>query len=204
MEGDIITCQDCNWEGSMGYIASPCYAVSCKHVLPNVGLVVIHRKEPWEDGRPIGKVIKTVKWKNPKFWDWMLYILTGRPLPANKVDASLFKLYDDVVAKRAFNVPEKIATPKLGAKMYKRGRTTGITEGVILDESMTIWVDMGNGQMLLFTDVYRFSNKTLPGDSGGVNATDDGIVGITFAGPESGNYGFGIKATNIESELGHE
>jgi len=51
--------------------------------------------------------------------------------------------------------------------------------------------------MLIFTDVYQFSNETRAGDSGGINRTDDGIIGITFAGPQSGEYGFGIKATNI-------
>lgn len=202
-EGDIITCKGCEWEGSLGYIAGEGYVVSNKHVLPEVGMRVIHRSEQFTGGREVGTVVKTVKWKNPTLLDWILYVLVGRPLPANRVDASLVRLDDGVAVEQAFEVPRKIVSPKLGDKLYKRGRTTGTTEGIILDVDVTVWVDMGNGRTLLFTDVYRFSNKTLPGDSGGVNATDEGIVGITFAAPESGNYGYGIKATNIARELGH-
>jgi len=202
-EGDIITCKGCKWEGSLGYIAGERYAVSNKHVLPETGLRVVHRTQPFADGREVGTVVKTVKWKNPSLKDIILYVFVGRPLPANRVDASLIRLDDDVEGESAYQVPRKIVPPKLGDKLYKRGRTTGSTEGVILDVNVTIWVDMGGGRRLLFTDVYRFSNKTAPGDSGGINATDEGIVGITFAAPESGNYGFGIKAINIERELGH-
>jgi len=202
VEGDIITCVGCEWEGSLGFYIEPDKAVTNKHVIPNVGHKVLHRTEPWKNGREIGVAIKTVKWRNPTFFDWLAYILIGRPIPGNKVDATLIQLNKDVAVERAFNLPTKIAEPKKGAKLYKRGRTTGVTEGLIQEESIDVWVGMGDGRRLLFTDVYMFSNRTMAGDSGGPNYTDDGIVGLTFAGPERGEYGFGIKARNIAEAFG--
>jgi hypothetical protein len=203
-EGDIIAPQGANWEGSLGYIVRPGLAVTNKHVVPDVGMVVQHKRRPWGEGVVIGLAIKTVTWVKTSFWDWLLYILFGRPLPGNKVDATLVALKENVVAKPAFDLPRKIVEPKVGDKLYKRGRTTGETVGEIIADKVDIWVDMGNGVTLLFTDVYQFSNKTLPGDSGGPNYTPEGIVGITFAGPESGEYGFGIKAKNIAEVFGLE
>ncbi|MEM2233834.1 MAG: hypothetical protein QXP81_09895 [Nitrososphaerota archaeon] len=203
-EGDIITQEGAPWEGSLGFRIGGNLAVSNKHVLPEVGKRVMHRKEPWKDSRTIGTVIKTVTWRNPTIWDWILFIFTGRPLPANRVDASLIRLDGDVRVEKAFPTPDQIVTVRKGMKVYKRGRTTGETEGVVLNDTVTINVDMGDGRILTFTDVYHFSNRTMAGDSGGVNRTDEGIIGITFAGPESGEYGFGIKATNIMKEFGLE
>jgi S1-C subfamily serine protease len=201
-EGDIVTEKGANWEGSLGYMAKYGYVVSNKHVLPDVGTRVIHRTEPWKNGVEIGTVVKTVKWRNPSILDLILYILTGRPIQGNKVDASLVRLDANIAVEQAFNLPTAIVDPKVGARLYKRGRTTGETTGTITADSMDVWVDMGGGQRLLFTDVYRFDCRTLPGDSGGPNYTDEGIVGITFAGPESGEYGFGIKARNIAEAFG--
>lgn len=201
-EGDIVTEKGANWEGSLGYLAKPGYVVSNKHVLPDVGARVVHRTEPWKGGVEIGTVVRAVKWRNPSIIDFLLYFLTGRPLPGNKVDASLVRLDDNISVERAFSLPTAITDPKAGARLYKRGRTTGETTGTITADSVDVWVDVGGGRMVLFTDVYRFDNRTLPGDSGGPNYTDGGIVGITFAGPESGQYGFGIKARHITEELG--
>jgi S1-C subfamily serine protease len=201
-EGDIVTQKGASWEGSLGYLAKPGYIVSNKHVLPDVGARVIHRTEPWKNGVEIGTVVKTVKWRNPSFLDIILYILTGRPLQGNKVDASLVRLDSNISVEQAFNLPAAIVEPKMGARMYKRGRSTGETTGTVTADSVDVWVDMGGGQRLLFTDVYRFDCRTLPGDSGGPNYTSEGIVGITFAGPESGEYGFGIKAKNIAEVFG--
>jgi hypothetical protein len=202
VEGSIITQKGANWEGSLGFRIGGRLAVSNKHVLPDLGSRVVYRDEPWIDKREIGTVVKTVKWKNPSILDWLLYIFVGRPLPANKVDASLIQLDDDVEIDKAFETPDNVVEVRAGMKVLKRGRTTGVTEGVVLNESMTINVNMENGKYLVFTDVYRFSNQTKAGDSGGVNRTDDGILGITFAGPVTEDYGFGIKATNIVKEFG--
>jgi hypothetical protein len=162
-EGDIVTQKGASWEGSLGYLVKPSYIVSNKHVLPDVGARVVHRTEPWKNGIEIGTVVKTVKWRNPSFLDLILYVLIGRPMRGNKVDASLVRLDANISVEQAFNLPTAIVEPKVGARMYKR---------------------------------------TLPGDSGGPNYTDEGIVGITFAGPESGEYGFGIKAKNIAEVFG--
>jgi len=199
-EGDIITQSGARWEGSLGFRING-HAVSNKHVLPDVGARVVHRREPWVDAREIGTVVRTVRWRNPSIWDWILYIFTGRPLPANRVDASLIRLDGDVEVLKAFDTPDEIVDPAVGMTVMKRGRTTGVTMGEVVHDDATIVVDMGGEKYLVFTDVYRFSNRTLPGDSGGVNRTDRGILGITFAGPESGEYGFGVKAKNIVKEL---
>jgi hypothetical protein len=203
-EGDIVTEKGANWEGSLGFRWGENYAVSNKHVLPDVGARVVHRTEPWKDSREIGTVVKTVKWRSPSFWDRILYVFTGRPLPANKVDASLVRLDQDVAVQKAFPTPSDAVVVRRGMPVYKRGRTTGVTTGYVVNDNVTVNVDMGNGKILVFTDVYQMSNETKAGDSGGVCRTDEGILGITFAGPESGAYGFGIKATNIVREFGLE
>ncbi|MEM2607376.1 MAG: hypothetical protein QXH97_00315 [Candidatus Bathyarchaeia archaeon] len=200
-EGDIIAPQEHKWEGSLGFKYGLGYAYTNKHVIPQIGMQVIAPPEPWKDGPIIGVATKTVKWKNPTTLDYILYILFGRPLPANKVDATLITLRAGVSVNKSFNTPDEIVAPIKGMKVLKRGRTTGETEGVVLDENVTIRVYIDQNRSLLFTDVFRFSNKTLPGDSGGPLRTDRGILGLTFAGPESGEYGFGIKAKSILEEI---
>ncbi|MEM1944123.1 MAG: trypsin-like serine protease [Nitrososphaerota archaeon] len=204
-EGDIVTEKGANWEGSLGLRVDSGLAVSNRHVLPDVGARVVHRVKPWVDITEIGTVIKVSQWRSPSILDWIIYIFTGKPPPANKTDASLIRLDSDVKVGR-FKEITGMAEPVKGLKTYKRGRTTGETEGEILEESVTIRVDMGEGRQMIFTDVFMFSNQTLPGDSGGpiVCVTEKGYVGvgITFAGPESGRYGFGIKILNILKEFG--
>lgn len=200
-EGDTIAPSHHKWEGTAGYRVKERWIVTNKHVAPDVGLEIIAPQSHWKDGPKIGRVTKTVKWRTPTLLDLILYIIFGRPLPANKVDASLIETYRNIKIERWLNSPEKYIDPKVGMVVHKRGRTTGENVGEVLDESVTINVDMGDGKIMVFTDVFRFSNKTAPGDSGGPLLSDSGILGITFAAPESGDYGFGVKSRNIEKEL---
>jgi len=197
-EGDGITPEHRKWAGSLGFAIGDKIAFTNKHVIPEVGMKVLTEK----DGKVIGECIKTVKWRSPSIWDWILYIFLGVPLPANKVDASKIKLSEGIVVGRYFHSFEKIVEPKTGMKTYKRSRTTGITEGEVKLESATINVNMGDGRILTFTDVFSFSNETKPGDSGSPVKSADGILGLTFAGHPSGGDGYGIKAKNIKKELG--
>ena len=197
-EGDGITPEHRKWAGSLGFAIGDKIAFTNKHVIPEVGMKVLTEK----DGKVIGECIKTVKWKSPSIWDWILWFFLGVPLPSNKVDASKIKLSEGIVVGRYFHSFEKVVEPKRGMKTYKRSRTTGVTEGEVKLESATINVNMGDGRILTFTDVFSFSNETKPGDSGSPVKSADGILGLTFAGHPSGGDGYGIKAKNIKKELG--
>jgi hypothetical protein len=91
----------------------------------------------------------------------------------------------------------------------KHGRTTGLTGGVIVDESYDALVGMDHldpGIVALFENQMRievrppFAAIGLGGDSGSL-VVDDGsgaAVGLYFAGPPSGDYGI---ANHIEDVL---
>lgn len=197
-EGDAVFPEHRRWRGSLGFKVGVKYVVTNRHVAPDVGMKLVDRS-----GGLIGSVVKTARLKPFSILDWLAYIFIGRPLPVNKVDASLIQVGEDVVVEPWLGDSARVVEPESGMKLYKRGSTTGETEGVVVDSSVSIAVDMG-GYYAVFTDVYSFTNATLPGDSGGPNKTDGGVVGITFAGTSSGSLGFGIKASNIVREFGVE
>ena len=90
-----------------------------------------------------------------------------------------------------------------GALTNKYGATTGKQSGKILSTSVSIDVEYDSGNKLI-TDVFKFSNKTEGGDSGGPVGKQQTkqvfrLYGITFAGPKNTNtYGYGIKLSNIK------
>ncbi len=80
--------------------------------------------------------------------------------------------------------PIGIVEPKLGMKVQKMGRTTGLTEGVVTQIDATINVEYG-GRNVRFTDQVFTSRMSSPGDSGsGIVDMERRAVGLLFAGSE--------------------
>ncbi len=92
-----------------------------------------------------------------------------------------------------------------GAPTKKYGATGGITSGLVQSVSTSAIVSGYSSGNRVFTDVFKFSNLTQGGDSGGPVGRQTTkqvfrLYGITFAGESDGSYGYGIKYSNISAE----
>jgi hypothetical protein len=79
--------------------------------------------------------------------------------------------------------------PDIGEKVRKMGRSTGLTEGTIIDNSASINVEYDSG-VAMFTDVVVVEGTDIvsAGDSGSpVLASDNSFVGLLFAGNDAGS-----------------
>lgn len=97
-----------------------------------------------------------------------------------------------------------------GQTVKKIGQTTGVTDGKITYASSTIVLNYGTEEepdKQTITDVFRYSNQSLGGDSGGPVYLNDGndlyLIGMNFAGPaDSSNvYGIGCRIQNVMEAL---
>ncbi len=91
------------------------------------------------------------------------------------------------------------AIPSEGDTLKKMGRTTGLTEAVVIDTSATIQVEYTTGT-LTFTDIILTTKMSEAGDSGSpVLTRDNQFTGLLFAG--SNTVTATCKYTNIETAL---
>ena len=93
--------------------------------------------------------------------------------------------------------------PNEGEKVRKFGRTTGFTEGVVIDTSATLQVEYDTG-IATFTDVIVIQGNltSQPGDSGSpVFTAQQEFVGLLFGGSEDGKTSVICKYTNMEAQL---
>ena len=72
---------------------------------------------------------------------------------------------------------------RVGEKIRKSGRTTGVTSGIVTAVDATAKVNYGGGRVALFDEQFLTTYMSEPGDSGsfGVNK-DNELVGLLFAG----------------------
>jgi len=89
--------------------------------------------------------------------------------------------------------------PEVSERVRKMGRTTGVTEGTVIDTSATVRVLYDRGEAL-FTDVALVEDNIKAGDSGSpVLTSDSKFAGLLFAGSDT-DYVF-CKYSNIEQAL---
>jgi hypothetical protein len=98
-------------------------------------------------------------------------------------------------------VPGPVVEGVLGVPVVKSGRTTGLTDGLITQVSMTVTVQFPPDGVAIFTDQIAGDLLCEPGDSGSlVVGEENRTVGLLFAG------GAGVtifcRAANVESLLG--
>jgi len=130
----------------------------------------------------------------------------------NKVDLAIAEAIpeyvDDVIlglqpGTELLEVP--LAEARVRERVFKSGRTTGLTEGVVVSTDTTLQV---TGfplpyQVLMFEDCLLIEGKAAGGDSGSaiISATNGGLLGLLFAGSEEEGVYAAIKITNILAAL---
>ena len=92
-----------------------------------------------------------------------------------------------------------------GAPTRKYGATSGKTSGTLQSVSTSATVGGYSSGDRVFTDIFKVSNLTQGGDSGGPIGRQTSkqvfrLYGITFAGPADESYGYGIKYSNIHAK----
>jgi len=93
--------------------------------------------------------------------------------------------------------------PNEGEVVRKFGRTTGLTEGIVIDTSATLQVQYETS-VAIFTDIIVIQGTltSQPGDSGSPTfTTQQEFVGLLFGGSEDGKTSVICKYTNIEIQL---
>jgi hypothetical protein len=93
--------------------------------------------------------------------------------------------------------------PNEGERVRKFGRTTLLTEGVVIDSSATLQVEYDTSTAT-FTDIIVIQGNltSQPGDSGSPTFTaQQEFVGLLFGGSEDGKTSVICKYTNIEAQL---
>lgn len=98
-----------------------------------------------------------------------------------------------------------------GRAVRKIGQTSGITNGTITNANMTITLNYGtpeNPNIQAITNVFRYSNESLGGDSGGPVYFNDGtdlhLIGMNFAGPSNpatSTFGIACRIQNVMNIL---
>ncbi len=98
-----------------------------------------------------------------------------------------------------------------GRPVRKIGQTTGVTDGTITYANTSCVINYGTDDepdKQTITNVFRYSNESRGGDSGGpvyfVNGNDLYLIGMNFAGPanpDSATYGIGCRIGNVTREL---
>lgn len=101
------------------------------------------------------------------------------------VDAALAAPLIDV-SNTIIDIPRitGIASPQVGMKVKKSGRTTGFTEGEIMSVESTIDVDYGT-ETIRLTDQFITTCMSAGGDSGSICINDNNdVIGLLFAGSD--------------------
>lgn len=134
---------------------------------------------------------------------------------ANRVDAAIGRIVDGIVPSTNICSIGSVTGTVRGEedmRVLKHGRTSGLTEGVITDESVDPLVGMDHTDpsiVALFQGQLRIERAGastafgLGGDSGSLVVTADSrrAVGLYFAGPESGVYGLANPIADVLEQL---
>jgi hypothetical protein len=107
----------------------------------------------------------------------------------NLVDAAVARpLRDEDVTPELLEIgrPTGLGRGELGLAVQKSGRTTGFTQGEILQVDVTVDVQYGPGQVARFRDQLMAGAMSQGGDSGSaVLDSERRVVGLLFAGSDS-------------------
>ena len=126
--------------------------------------------------------------------------------PLNMVDCAIARpLSADLYTAEILEVgaPRGTAKASEGEKVVKSGRTTGLTEGTILDDEATIDVSYGHATARFIHQILVRGTRFIQGgDSGSALLNRDGyVVGLLFAGSGDGGIGIANHAYRVEESL---
>jgi len=118
-----------------------------------------------------------------ELWDWVEISFPG----PNEVDCAIGKLEESYFARiLGLGAPLGIAPGVIGQKVFKSGRTSGITQGKITYTNVTISVNYGIDEPAIFEDQIMSEPFTEAGDSGSVWLDENNfVIGLHFAGSEA-------------------
>lgn len=126
-------------------------------------------------------------------------------LPENEVDCAIAEPIVEASPEiLEIGIPKGSAKVKEGEKVKKSGRTTGLTEGIVIDDDATIIVSYGEKEALFIHQILvQGENIARGGDSGSAVLNEDGyVVGLLFAGSEDGNLAIVNHIYKVEELLG--
>lgn len=144
-------------------------------------------------------------------------IRLGGDVP-NRVDAAIARLTATAVPDISIcSIGRVTGTGRAveDMRVRKHGRTTGLTDGIVIDESLNSLVGMDHNDpsvVALFQNIFRIERAGsspaigLGGDSGSlvVERTSRRAVGLYFAGPSNGVFGLACHIDDVLEELGIE
>ncbi len=106
----------------------------------------------------------------------------------NLIDAAVARpLADDLIQPSVLEIGEiaGIVAPEIGMRVFKSGRTTGLTESVVRTLDVTVKVELDRGDAALFSDQILLGNMSQGGDSGSLIVNEQRrAVGLLFAGSD--------------------
>lgn len=137
----------------------------------------------------------------------------GMATEVNLIDAATAKLTDPAAYKRGYlphhpvTAPRRVREPQLGERVYKVGRTTGLTRGqvsTVLVEAGPVGYSAGAAYFRRSFSVRGLMSTSFSsgGDSGSaiVAAQDGALLGLLYAG--NGVETYGCLATEVLRSLG--
>ena len=109
---------------------------------------------------------------------------------ANEADAAVAKPLNDNDITDVIpdiGVVNDTCDPELNMEVKKRGRTTGITTGIIQALNVTVQIGFGGGKTALFKNQIITGNMSQPGDSACllVESSTNKAVGLSLAGSDT-------------------
>lgn len=131
----------------------------------------------------------------------------------NRVDAAIGELLPEVEYRAevcGIGGIEGVGRAVEGMEVRKHGRATGLTEGVVTDESLDALIGMDHNDpevVALFESQIRIERTPphaefgLGGDSGSLVFEGNSAVGLHFAEPSGGDYGLANHISDALSEL---
>ncbi len=125
----------------------------------------------------------------------------------NKIDGAVAKpKSEDIIEQEIIGIGKVNGTvqPKLGMKVIKSGRTTGVTSSIIKAVDVTIKVRLSDNASTYFSDQILADSFSRPGDSGSlVVDKNNRAVGLLFAGSKQSSIFNRIDnvCENLEIEI---
>lgn len=151
-------------------------------------------------------IIDTLNFISKTFGRKTRFKIYSTELPENEVDCAIAKIsvdYSNEILE--IGKPKGSAKVNEGEEVYKSGRTTGLTKGIVVDDSASITVNYGeNGEALFVNQILvQGDNVASGGDSGSVFLNEDGyVVGLLFAGSSDKKIAIANHIYKVEELLG--
>jgi hypothetical protein len=148
------------------------------------------------------KILNFIWWLGRSKLRWVYYTIE---LPENEVDCAIAEPIIEASPEiLEIGIPKGSARVKEGEKVKKSGRTTGLTEGIVISDDASVRVQYSKGEALFEHQIFiQGENIARGGDSGSLVLNEDNyVVGLIFAGSQDGSLGIANHIYKVEEALG--